>query len=326
MPVLAGVVTMMLMDIHFGTSFFSAAGGGDPVLFQHVFWFFGHPEVYIMILPAFGAVSSIIPAFSRKPLFGYTSMVYATGAIAFLSFIVWSHHMFTVGIPLTGELFFMYATMLIAVPTGVKVFNWVSTMWRGSLTFEAPMLFAVAFVILFSIGGFSGLMLAIAPADFQYHDTYFVVAHFHYVLVPGAIFGIFASAYYWLPKWTGHMYDETLAKLHFWMSFVGMNLAFFPMHFVGLAGMPRRIPDYNMMFANFNMVSSVGAFMFGATQLLFLFIVIKCIRGGPAAAAKPWDGAEGLEWSVPSPAPYHTFTTPPDARTLHEHRTGPKHD
>jgi len=242
MPVLAGVVTMMLMDIHFGTSFFSAAGGGDPVLFQHVFWFFGHPEVYIMILPAFGAVSSIIPAFSRKPLFGYTSMVYATGAIAFLSFIVWAHHMFTVGIPLTGELFFMYATMLIAVPTGVKVFNWVSTMWRGSLTFEAPMLFAVAFVILFTIGGFSGLMLAIAPADFQYHDTYFVVAHFHYVLVPGAIFGIFASAYYWLPKWTGHMYDETLAKLHFWMSFIGMNLAFFPMHFVGLAGMPAAHP------------------------------------------------------------------------------------
>lgn len=326
MPVLAGVVTMMLMDIHFGTSFFSAAGGGDPVLFQHVFWFFGHPEVYIMILPAFGAVSSIIPAFSRKPLFGYTSMVYATGAIAFLSFIVWSHHMFTVGIPLTGELFFMYATMLIAVPTGVKVFNWVSTMWRGSLTFEAPMLFAVAFVILFTIGGFSGLMLAIAPADFQYHDTYFVVAHFHYVLVPGAIFGIFASAYYWLPKWTGHMYDETLAKLHFWMSFVGMNLAFFPMHFVGLAGMPRRIPDYNMMFANFNMVSSIGAFMFGATQLLFLFIVIKCIRGGPIAAAKPWDGAEGLEWSVPSPAPYHTFSVPPSVEELHEHRTGPKHD
>jgi len=212
--------------------------------------------------------------------------------------------------------------MLIAVPTGVKVFNWVSTMWRGSLTFEAPMLFAVAFVILFTIGGFSGLMLAIAPADFQYHDTYFVVAHFHYVLVPGAIFGIFASAYYWLPKWTGHMYDETLAKLHFWLSFIGMNLAFFPMHFVGLAGMPRRIPDYNMMFANFNMVSSVGAFMFGATQLLFLFIVIKCIRGGVPAPAKPWDGAEGLEWSVPSPAPYHTFQVPPDMSHVHEHRKG----
>ncbi|MBG7067357.1 cytochrome c oxidase subunit I [Pseudomonas aeruginosa] len=314
MPVLAGVVTMMLMDIHFGTSFFSAAGGGDPVLFQHVFWFFGHPEVYIMILPAFGAVSAIIPTFARKPLFGYTSMVYATASIAFLSFVVWAHHMFVVGIPVTGELFFMYATMLIAVPTGVKVFNWVTTMWEGSLTFETPMLFAVAFVILFTIGGFSGLMLAIAPADFQYHDTYFVVAHFHYVLVPGAIFGIFASAYYWLPKWTGHMYDETLGKLHFWMSFIGMNLAFFPMHFVGLAGMPRRIPDYNLQFADFNMVSSIGAFMFGTTQLLFLFIVIKCIRGGKPAPAKPWDGAEGLEWSIPSPAPYHTFSTPPEVK------------
>ena len=314
MPVLAGCVTMMLMDIHFGTSFFSAAGGGDPVLFQHVFWFFGHPEVYIMILPAFGAVSSIIPTFSRKPLFGYTSMVYATASIAFLSFIVWAHHMFVVGIPLVGELFFMYATLLIAVPTGVKVFNWVSTMWQGSLTFETPMLFAVAFVILFTIGGFSGLMLAIAPADFQYHDTYFVVAHFHYVLVPGAIFGIFASAYYWLPKWTGHMYDETLGKLHFWLSFVGMNMAFFPMHFVGLAGMPRRVPDYNLQFADFNMVSSIGAFTFGATQIFFLFIVIKCIRGGKPAPAKPWDGAEGLEWSIPSPAPYHTFTTPPEVK------------
>ncbi|MCX4026708.1 cytochrome c oxidase subunit I [Endozoicomonas sp. SM1973] len=314
MPVLAGVVTMMLMDIHFGTSFFNAGGGGDPVLFQHVFWFFGHPEVYIMILPAFGAVSAIIPTFSRKPLFGYTSMVYATASIAFLSFIVWAHHMFTVGMPLTGELFFMYATMLIAVPTGVKVFNWVTTMYRGALTFETPMLFAIAFVILFTIGGFSGLMLAIAPSDFQYHDTYFVVAHFHYVLVPGAIFGIYAGIYYWLPKWTGHMYDELLGKTHFWLSFIGMNLAFFPMHFVGLAGMPRRIPDYALQFANFNMISSVGAFLFGATQLLFLFIVIKTIINGKKASAQVWDGAEGLEWTLPSPPPYHTFSTPPDIK------------
>ncbi|OED41509.1 cytochrome c oxidase subunit I [Endozoicomonas sp. (ex Bugula neritina AB1)] len=314
MPVLAGAVTMMLLDIHFGTSFFNAGGGGDPVLFQHIFWFFGHPEVYIMILPSFGIVSAIIPAFARKPLFGYTSMVYATASIAFLSFIVWAHHMFTVGIPLVHELFFMYATMLIAVPTGVKVFNWVTTMFRGSMTFETPMLFSIAFLVLFTIGGFSGLMLSIAPADFQYHDTYFVVAHFHYVLVPGAIFAIFAAAYYWLPKWTGHMYDETLAKTHFWMSFIGMNLTFFPMHFVGLAGMPRRIPDYSLQFANFNGISSVGGFMFGVTQLLFLFIVIKCIKGGEKAEAKSWEGAEGLEWSVPSPAPYHTFTTPPDVK------------
>jgi cytochrome c oxidase subunit I len=296
MPVLAGCVTMMLMDIHFGTSFFNAAGGGDPVLFQHVFWFFGHPEVYIMILPAFGAVSAIIPAFARKPLFGYTSMVYATAAIAFLSFVVWAHHMFTVGIPLTGQLFFMYATMLIAVPTGVKVFNWASTMWRGSMTFETPMLFSVAFVILFTIGGFSGLMLAIAPADFQYHDTYFVVAHFHYVLVPGAIFGIFASAYYWLPKWTGHMYDETLGKLHFWMSFVGMNLAFFPMHFVGLAGMPRRIPDYNMMFADFNMVSRSVPLCLGppsccsCSSSSSAFVVANRPRPNPGMGLKGWSG------------------------------------
>ncbi|WP_024461878.1 cytochrome c oxidase subunit I [Marinimicrobium sp. LS-A18] len=314
MPVLAGVVTMMLMDIHFGTSFFNAAGGGDPVLFQHVFWFFGHPEVYIMILPAFGIISAIIPTFARKPLFGYSSMVYATASIAFLSFIVWAHHMFTVGMPIAGELFFMYATMLIAVPTGVKVFNWVATMFRGAMTFETPMLFAVAFVILFTIGGFSGLMLAIAPADFQYHDTYFVVAHFHYVLVPGAIFSITAGVYYWLPKWCGRMYNETMGKTHFWLAFIGLNLTFFPMHFSGLAGMPRRIPDYHMMFADWNMISSVGAFLFGAAQVLFLYIVVSTIVRGKPATAKVWDNPEGLEWTLPSPAPYHTFSTPPEIK------------
>ncbi|GGG59160.1 cytochrome c oxidase subunit 1 [Pseudohongiella nitratireducens] len=312
MPVLAGVVTMMLFDIHFGTSFFNAAGGGDPVLFQHLFWFFGHPEVYIMILPAFGVVSAIIPTFARKRLFGYDSMVYATASIAFLSFIVWAHHMFTVGMPLAGQLFFMYATMLIAVPTGVKVFNWVATMFRGAMTFETPMLFAIAFVVLFTIGGFTGVMLAMTPVDFQYHDTYFVVAHFHYVLVPGAVFSLMAAAYYWLPKWTGYMYDENLGKLHFWMSFVGVNLLFFPQHFLGLAGMPRRIPDYALQFANFNWISSVGAFLFGFSQLILLVVVIKCIRGGKKATDQVWEGAEGLEWTVPSPAPYHTFETPPD--------------
>ena len=314
MPVLAGVVTMMLMDIHFGTSFFDAAGGGDPVLFQHVFWFFGHPEVYIMILPAFGIVSQIIPTFARKPLFGYASMVYATSSIAFLSFIVWAHHMFTVGMPLQTELFFMYATMLIAIPTGVKVFNWVSTMFRGSMTFETPMLFALAFVVLFTIGGFSGLMLAIAPADFQYHDTYFVVAHFHYVLVPGALFGIIAGVYYWLPKWTGHYYNENLGKFHFWMSFIGVNVTFFPMHFIGLAGMPRRIPDYALQFADFNAIATVGAFVFGFSQLIFLFLLIKTIRGGEKATDQVWEGAEGLEWTIPSPAPYHTFAEPPHVK------------
>ncbi len=314
MPVLAGVVTMMLTDIHFGTSFFDAGGGGDPVLFQHVFWFFGHPEVYIMILPAFGIVSQIIPTFARKKLFGYASMVYATASIAFLSFIVWAHHMFTVGMPLAGELFFMYSTMLIAVPTGVKVFNWVATMFRGSMTFETPMLFAVAFVVLFTIGGLSGLMLAIAPADFQYHDTYFVVAHFHYVLVPGAIFSIIAAVYYWLPKWTGHYYDETLGKWHFWLSFIGVNVTFFPMHFIGLAGMPRRIPDYALQFADFNMVASIGSMIFGFSQLLFVYIVIKCVRGGRKADSQVWEGAEGLEWTIASPAPYHTFSTPPQIK------------
>ncbi|QIL90668.1 cytochrome c oxidase subunit I [Microbulbifer harenosus] len=314
MPVLAGVVTMMLMDIHFGTSFFSAAGGGDPVLFQHVFWFFGHPEVYIMILPAFGIVSAIIPTFARKPLFGYSSMVYATASIAFLSFIVWAHHMFTVGMPIAGELFFMYATMLIAVPTGVKVFNWVTTMFRGSMTFETPMLFSIAFVILFTLGGFSGLMLAIAPADFQYHDTYFVVAHFHYVLVPGAIFSITAGVYYWLPKWTGNMYNEAMGKVHFWLAFIGLNVTFFPMHFVGLAGMPRRIPDYALQFADFNQIASVGAFLFGAAQIVFLFNVIRTVRGGKKATDEVWENPQGLEWTVPSPAPYHTFSTPPVVR------------
>jgi cytochrome c oxidase subunit 1 len=316
MPVLAGAVTMLLTDKFFGTHFFNPAGGGDPVMFQHIFWFFGHPEVYILILPAFGIMSQIIPTFARKPLFGYASMVYATASIAFLSFIVWAHHMFTVGMPLSGELFFMFATMLIAIPTGVKVFNWVATMWRGSMTFETPMLFAISFVILFSIGGFSGLMLAITPVDFQYHDTYFVVAHFHYVLVPGAIFAIVAGVYYWLPKWTGHMYNETLGKWHFWLSMIFMNVTFFPMHFVGLAGMPRRIADYSVQFADFNVVSSIGAFGFGLSQLLFLYLVIQTIRGGQKATAQVWEGAHGLEWTVPSPAPYHTFETAPDIRLV----------
>lgn len=311
MPVLAGAVTMMLTDRHFGTTFFNAAGGGDPVLFQHVFWFFGHPEVYVLILPAFGVMSEIIPTFSRKPLFGYPFMVYAIAAIAILSYIVWAHHMFTVGIPLAAQLFFMYVTMLIAVPTGIKVFNWVATMYRGALTFETPMLFAIAFVFLFTIGGFSGLMLAIVPADYQYQDTYFVVAHFHYVLVPGSIFGIMAGVYYWLPKWTGHMYNEKLGKWHFWLSVISLNVTFFPMHFLGLAGMPRRIPDYALQFADFNAIASVGAFVFGASQLLFLINVIWTIRHGKPATDRVWEGAHGLEWELPSPPPYHSWTTPP---------------
>ena len=323
MPVLAGAVTMLLTDRFFGTSFFNAAGGGDPVMYQHIFWFFGHPEVYIMILPAFGIVSEILPTFSRKPLFGYTSMVYATASIAFLSFIVWAHHMFTVGMPLGGNIFFMYATMVIAVPTGVKVFNWVSTMWRGSMTFETPMLFALGFIVLFTIGGFSGLMLAIVPADFQYHDTYFVVAHFHYVLVTGAVFAIMAGVYYWLPKWTGYMYNEKLGKIHFWASTISVNVLFFPQHYLGLAGMPRRIPDYAVQFAEFNMISSIGGFAFGLAQLIFVYIVWQAARGGERATGQVWEGARGLEWTVPSPAPLHTFDTPPkvdDSVTAHADR------
>jgi len=281
-----------------------------------VFWFFGHPEVYIMILPAFGIVSEIIPTFARKPLFGYETMVYATASIGFLSFIVWAHHMFTVGMPLAGQLFFMLSTMLIAVPTGVKVFNWCATMWKGSISFETPMLFALAFLFLFTIGGFSGLMLAIAPADFQYHDTYFVVAHFHYVLVPGAVFSIMAGVYYWLPKWSGRMYNEKLGKAHFWLSLVGVNVLFFPQHFLGLAGMPRRIPDYSTQFADWNMVSSIGAFIFGFSQLLFVAAVWSAVRSGEKAPQRPWEGATGLDWELPTPAPYHSWETPPAANLI----------
>ena len=313
MPVLAGAITMTLTDRHFGTTFFNPAGGGDPVMFQHIFWFFGHPEVYIMILPAFGIISHIVPAFARKKLFGYASMVYATSSIAILSFIVWAHHMFTTGMPVTGQLFFMYATMLIAVPTAVKIFNWIATMWQGSMTFETPMLFAVGFIFVFTIGGFTGLFCAMAPIDIQLQDTYYVVAHFHYVLVAGSLFAMFGGYYYWSPKWTGVMYNETRGKLHFWWSLISFNVTFFPMHFLGLAGMPRRYADYPMQFADFNMVASIGAFFFGFAQVYFLFfVVLPTMRGhGEKAVQKPWEGAEGLEWEVPSPAPFHTFENPP---------------
>ncbi|SCK13888.1 cytochrome c oxidase subunit I [Vogesella sp. LIG4] len=311
MPVLAGVVTMVLTDRHFGTHFFNAAGGGDPILYQHIFWFFGHPEVYIMALPAFGIVSQVIPAFARKPLFGYTSMVYATSSIGILSFMVWAHHMFVTGMPATAQLFFMYATMLIAVPTGVKVFNWVATMWEGSMSFETPMLFAVGFILLFTIGGLSGVTLSIAAVDIQLHGTYYVVAHFHYVLVAGALFSLFAAIYYWFPKMTGRMYNEKLGKFHFWWSMIWFNVTFFPMHFLGLAGMPRRIPDYNLQFADFNAIASVGAFCFGLGQLIFLYNIITSMRSGPLAPEHPWEGANTLEWHIPTPAPYHSFVEAP---------------
>jgi cytochrome c oxidase subunit 1 len=313
MPVLAGAITMTLTDRHFHTSFFSPAGGGDPVMYQHVFWFFGHPEVYIMILPAFGIISQVVPAFARKRLFGYTSMVYATSSIAILSFIVWAHHMYTTGMPVTGQLFFMYATMLISVPTGVKVFNWLATMWRGSMSFEAPMLWAVGFIFVFTMGGFTGLICSMAPIDIQLQDTYYVVAHFHYVLVAGSLFGMFSGYYYWAPKWTGVMYSEFHGKVHFWASLISFNVTFFPMHFLGLAGMPRRVADYPMQFADFNALASIGGLCFGLSQVYFLiFVVIPGMRGkGEPAPQRPWEGAEGLEWEVPSPAPWHTYETPP---------------
>ena len=311
MPVLAGSVTMLLTDRHFGTSFFNAAGGGDPVLFQHVFWFFGHPEVYIMILPAFGIVSEIIPTFARKPLFGYASMVYAVSSIAILSFIVWAHHMFTVGMPAAGLLFFMYATMLIAVPTGVKVFNWLATMWRGSMTFETPMLFAIGFLFLFTMGGFTGLVLALTPIDIQLQDTYYVVAHSTTCWWRARCSRSSAAPITGCPSGpascttkrsaNGILDGDDLLQYHVLPDALPRG-----------CGMPRRIPDYAQQFADWNMVASVGAFGFGFSQLIFVYVLIKCIRrDGVKAPAKPWEGADTLEWTLPSPPPYHTFETPP---------------
>jgi len=260
-------------------------------------------------------ISEVIPTFSRKPLFGYASMVYATASIAILSFLVWAHHMYTVGMPVEAQLYYMFATMLIAVPTGVKVFNWIATMWKGSMSFETPMLFAQGFLFLFTIGGFTGLVLALTPVDIQLHDGYYVVAHFHYVMVAGALFAAFAGVYYWLPKWIGRMYDERLGKIHFWLSIIFFNVTFFVQHFLGLAGMPRRIPDYALQFADWNMVSSIGAFGFGFSQIFFLYILLKAIKSGEKAPEKPWDGARTLEWThLPTPAPYHSFETPPNLK------------
>ncbi|MBS0350394.1 MAG: cbb3-type cytochrome c oxidase subunit I [Proteobacteria bacterium] len=297
MPVLAGTVTMVLTDRHFNTSFFNPAGGGDPLMFQHLFWFFGHPEVYVMILPAFGVISEVVTTFSRKNLYGKMGMIYALIVIAFLSYIVWAHHMFTTGIPLASQLFFMYASMLIAVPTGVKIFNWTATLYKGAVTFETPMLFAIAFLFLFTIGGCTGVMVALVPSDFQYQDTYFIVAHLHYVLVSGTLFAIFAGVYLWIPKWTGYRYNETVAKWHFWLSAISMNVTFFPMHFLGLAGMPRRIADYALQFSDLNFIASIGAFILGLAQLLFLYNLYYCIfKKGIPVQGQIWEGATGLEW------------------------------
>jgi cytochrome c oxidase subunit 1 len=311
-PVLAGGLTMLLTDRGFGTSFFEPQGGGDPVLFQHLFWFFGHPEVYIMILPAFGIVSHVISTFARKPIFGYLGMAYAMVAIGGVGFVVWAHHMFTVGMDVDANAYFTAATMIIAVPTGIKIFSWIATMWGGSMTFETPMLYAIGFIAVFTLGGLTGITLSNASVDMSMHDTYFVVAHFHYVLSLGALFGMFAGFYYWIGKMSGHQYPEALGRIHFWITFVGVNLIFMPMHFAGLAGMPRRIPDYPDAFAGWNMLSSIGAIIMMVSMVLFFFIVFYTFKFGKRVGDNYWGpGADTLEWTVSSPPPFHTFEKQP---------------
>jgi cytochrome c oxidase subunit 1 len=312
LPVLAGAITMLLTDRNFGTTFFDASGGGDPVLYQHLFWFFGHPEVYIMILPGFGMVSQIISTFSRKPVFGYLGMAYAMVAIGVVGFVVWAHHMFVTGMSLDTKMYFTAATMIIAVPTGVKIFSWIATMWGGSITFETPMLFAIGFIFLFTVGGVTGVVLANGGIDTYMHDTYYVVAHFHYVLSLGAVFSLFAGFYYWFGKMSGRMYNELLGKIHFFLMFIGVNLVFFPQHFLGLDGMPRRIPDYTPAFAHWNYVSSVGFMITAAAMVVFFVNLFYSLFAGPKAPGNYWgEGATTLEWTLPSPPPFHQFETLP---------------
>ena len=312
LPVLAGAITMLLTDRNFGTTFFDPSGGGDPILFHHLFWFFGHPEVYIIILPAFGAISHIVSTFSNKPVFGYLGMAYAMVAIGGVGFIVWAHHMYTVGLDVDTQAYFVAATMVIAVPTGVKIFSWVATMWGGSITFRVPMMWAFGFIFLFTVGGVTGVVLANAGVARSLHETYYVVAHFHYVMSLGATFGVFAAWYFWFPKMSGYMYNPLIARLHFWFSMIGVNLVFFPQHFLGLAGMPRRHVDYPDAFAGWNYVSSIGAYI-SAIGVAFFFIgIIHAFMKKEKAADNPWgEGASGLEWTLSSPPPFHQFSVLP---------------
>ncbi|MGH7567729.1 MAG: cytochrome c oxidase subunit I [Gemmatimonadales bacterium] len=311
-PVITVALALLLFDRFFGTSFYSPAGGGDPVLWQHLFWLFGHPEVYILILPAMGIVSEVLPTFARKPLFGYTVVVYSGVLIGFMGWGVWSHHMFSVGLGPIADSVFSGTTMLIAVPTGVKIFNWIATLWGGQIRFTTAMLFALGFIAMFIIGGLSGVMHSSPPADLQQTDTYFVVAHIHYVLFGGTMLGLFAGMYYWWPKMTGRLLSERLGRWHFWLTFAGMNLAFFPMHFIGLLGMPRRIYTYGpeLGLADLNLVSTIGAFLIGASVLVFVANVWRTRRRGAAAGDDPWGGAT-LEWTIPSPPPPHNFDVIP---------------
>ncbi len=310
LPVLAGAVTMLLTDRNFGTSFFDPAGGGDPVLFQHLFWFFGHPEVYVVIFPAFGIMSQVISTFSHKPVFGYLGMIYAMIGIAVLGFLVWAHHMFTVGLSTETVIFFSTSTIFIGVLTGIKVFSWIATMWGGAIELKTPMLFALGFIFVFVGGGITGVVLSHGSIDKLVHDTYYIVAHFHYIMSLAALFAAYAAFYYWIGKMSGKQYNETLGKIHFWLTFIGTNVTFLPQHFLGLAGMPRRIPDYPDAFIPWNYVSSVGAFVSFISVLFFIYLVIHLLVKGKKVPNNPW-GADTLEWTVPSPAPFHTFEKPP---------------
>jgi cytochrome c oxidase subunit 1 len=319
-PVLAGALTMMLTDRNFGTAFFSPAGGGDPILWQHLFWFFGHPEVYIMIIPAFGIVSEIVSTFSKKPIFGYLGMAYAMSAIGVVGFVVWAHHMYTAGFNVETRAYFTLATMVIAVPTGVKIFSWLATMWGGSIKFDTPMLYAMGFIFLFVVGGVTGVTLSNAGADMAFHDTYFVVAHFHYVLSISAVFAMYAGFYYWLGKMSGKRYPEWLGRLQFWVTFIGVNLLFFPQHFAGMAGMPRRIPDYPDAFAGWNMISSWGAYVSALGGILFFFMLYKTLASKETVEGNQWgSGATTLEWTVASPAPFHTHEETPTVKPEQKH-------